>query len=536
MSAAPVSGSSGAGQAIDPGRVLVFDTTLRDGEQSPGCSLRPRQKLTLAHALAELGVDVIEAGFAASSAVDQEAIRSIAREVRNARICSLARCHDGDIEAAVRALEPAAAPRLHVFISTSPLHREHKLGLDRPAVIARAIAGITLARRHVADVEFSAEDALRTEPEFLVEIFNAAIAAGASTLNVPDTVGYTTPAEIRALFDHLRSQVIGAERVVWSAHCHDDLGLAVANSLAAIEGGARQVECTINGIGERAGNCALEELVMALQVRSQWFGVRTGIDSARLVPTSRLLARSTGMAVQRNKAIVGANAFAHEAGIHQHGMLKHRGTYEIMRPETVGWQDSQMVLGRHSGRHAIRDRLATLGFELDEIALERVFAAFKTLAEKKREIFDADLETLVLGIEPGQPRGWTLVRWHVHTGTPQGSLPTATVELCSPDGRNVCEAAVGDGPVHALCQALIRATGVALELASYQVQSVTTGDDAQGQATLSALFDGEELSGSGTSTDILEASALAWLDMANRCLRQQVSAQRILAADLVHQP
>lgn len=511
--------------------IRIFDTTLRDGEQSPGCSLRPRQKLTLAHALAELGVDVIEAGFAASSAADAEGIRTIAREVREASICSLARCHTGDIEAAVRALEPAANPRLHVFISTSPLHREHKLGLDKAQVLARAVEGVTLARRHIADVEFSAEDALRTEPEFLVEIFDAAIAAGATTINVPDTVGYTTPAEIRALFEYLRRNVRGADGVVFSSHCHDDLGLAVANSLAAIEGGARQVECTINGIGERAGNCALEELVMALKVRRAWFNVDTRIDTTRLVPTSRLLARSTGMAVQRNKAIVGANAFAHEAGIHQHGMLKHRGTYEIMHPESVGWMRSHMVLGRHSGRHAINDRLAELGFGFDEVGIERVFAAFKALAEKKREVFDADLEAIALDIEPGLSRGWQLVRWTVHTGTAQGSMPTASVELSAPDGSAVCEAAVGDGPVHALCHALSRATGLALELDSYQVQSVTTGEDAQGQATLSAHFNGEELNGSGTSTDILEATAMAWLDMANRCLRASQNAPRISATE-----
>ncbi|MDZ4811671.1 MAG: 2-isopropylmalate synthase [Pseudomonadota bacterium] len=513
-------------------RIRIFDTTLRDGEQSPGCSLRPRQKLTLAHALAELGVDVIEAGFAASSEADAEGIRTIAREVREVSICSLARCHAGDIEAAVRSLEPAAKPRLHVFISTSPLHREHKLGLDRGQVLARAVEGVTLARRHVADVEFSAEDALRTEPEFLVEIFSAAIAAGASTINVPDTVGYTTPAEIRALFEYLRKNVRGAERAVFSSHCHNDLGLAVANSLAAVEGGARQVECTINGIGERAGNCALEELVMALKVRHAWFNVDTGIDTTRLVPTSRLLARSTGMAVQPNKAIVGANAFAHEAGIHQHGMLKHRGTYEIMHPESVGWVKSHLILGRHSGRHAINDRMKELGFALDDVGIERVFAAFKALAEKKREVFDADLEAIALGAESGASRGWQLVRWTVHTGTAQGSMPTASVELASPDGSAVCEAAVGDGPVHALCHALSRATGLALELDSYNVQSVTTGEDAQGQATLLAHYQGEEFNGNGTSTDILEATAMAWLDMANRCLRAS-NARRITATEPV---
>lgn len=511
-------------------RIRVFDTTLRDGEQSPGCSLRPSQKLTLAHALEELGVDVIEAGFAASSEADAEGIRTIAREVRETSICSLARCHVGDIEAAVRVLEPAEKPRLHVFISTSPLHREHKLGLSRAQVLDRAVQGVSLARKHIADVEFSAEDALRTERDFLVEIFDAVIAAGATTINVPDTVGYTTPAEIRALFEYLRAHVRGADGVVFSAHCHNDLGLAVANSLAAIEGGAGQVECTINGIGERAGNCAMEELVMALKVRRAWFNADTGIDSTRLVPTSRLLARCTGMAVQRNKAIVGANAFAHEAGIHQHGMLKHRGTYEIMLPESVGWARSHMVLGRHSGRAAINDRLAELGFALDPNEVERVFAEFKLLADKKREVFDADLETLAIGNDTSQARGWQLVRWTVHTGTAQGSMPTASVELMAPDGAAVCEAAVGDGPVHALCEALGRATGLHLELDSYQVQSITTGEDAQGQATLIAHYQGEELNGSGTSTDILEATALAWLDMANRCLRTQ-NAHRISATE-----
>lgn len=512
-------------------RIRIFDTTLRDGEQSPGCSMRPRQKLTLAHALAELGVDIIEAGFAASSEADAEGIKTIAREVRDVVICGLARCHTGDIEAAARALEPAMFPRLHVFISTSPLHREHKLRLNRQQVLSRAIESVSLAKRYVGDVEFSAEDALRTEPDFLLEIFSAAIKAGATTINVPDTVGYTTPAEIRALFEYLRSNVVGAERVVFSTHCHNDLGLAVSNSLAAIEGGARQVECTINGIGERAGNCALEEIVMALKVRRNWFNADTGVDTTRLVPVSRLLARSTGMNVQRNKAIVGANAFAHEAGIHQHGMLKHRGTYEIMHPETVGWLRSHMVLGRHSGRHAINDRLKELGFTLDDVGAERVFSAFKTLAEKKREVFDADLETLALNAEPGQSRGWQLLRWHVHTGTAQGNLPTATVELIAPDGKRICEAAVGDGPVHALCQALSRATNLALELSSYQVQSVTMGEDAQGQATLSAHFNGEEFNGSGTSTDILEATALAWLDMANRCIRVLENARRVAATE-----
>jgi 2-isopropylmalate synthase len=508
--------------------IRIFDTSLRDGEQSPGCSMNATQKLRFAHALAELGVDVIETGFPASSAGDVEATRAIAREVRNATLATLARCNADDIAACARSLETAEHPRIHVFISTSPLHREHKLGLDKQQVLARAVMAVELARRYVDDVEFSAEDALRTEPEFLAEVFSATIAAGAGTINVPDTVGVTTPSEIRALFEYLRATVANADQAVFSAHCHNDLGLAVANSLAAIEGGARQVECTINGIGERAGNCALEELVMALRVRGEYFGVGTRIDTRRLVPTSRLLSRITGMSVQRNKAIVGQNAFAHEAGIHQHGMLKHRGTYEIMRPEDVGWAQSQMVLGRHSGRAALADRLQAIGFPLAEAQLNAVFAGFKALAEKKREVFDADLEALVLGNDGKATRGLRLLRAHVSTGIADDSLPTASVQLLDAAGNVVSEAAVGDGPVHALFAALARATGVRLQIDSYQVSSVTTGDDAQGQASVTAHVDGAELTGSGTSTDILEASALAWLEIANRVLRTR-QTQRIAA-------
>lgn len=512
-----------------PARVSIFDTSLRDGEQSPGCSMTAKQKLRFAHALTELGVDTIETGFPASSESELAACAAIVRDVRGATLATLARCHVGDIEACARALEGADRPRIHVFISTSPLHREHKLGLSKAEVLERAVMGVTLARRHVDDVEFSAEDALRTEPEFLAEICSAALAAGARTLNIPDTVGYTTPGEIRALFEYLRANVRDADKAIFSAHCHDDLGLAVANSLAAIEGGARQVECTINGIGERAGNCAMEELVMALETRRAYFGATTGIHTERLVPTSRLLTRITGMNVQRNKAIVGANAFAHESGIHQHGMLKHRGTYEILRPEAVGWAKSQMIMGRHSGRAALADRLRELGFALEEAQLNQVFGRFKTLTEKKREVFDADLETLALGIDGRVIGGWRLNRLHVSTGVGDGTLPTASVELSSPDGERVTEAATGDGPVHALFAALARGTGIHLDIESYQVSSVTTGDDAQGQASLTARVRDElggvdEITGSGTSTDILEASAQAWLDIVNRVHRRSSSA------------
>ncbi|RZA33542.1 MAG: 2-isopropylmalate synthase, partial [Lysobacteraceae bacterium] len=330
-----------------PAQVRIFDTTLRDGEQSPGCSMSPSQKLVMARALAELGVDVIETGFPASSHSDREAAALIARDLRQTTLCVLSRCTPGDIEASVRALEGAARPRIHLFLSTSPLHREFKLRMGREQVLEAVSRSVAAARALVEDIEFSAEDALRTEEDFLAEVITEAIAAGAGTINLPDTVGYTTPGEIRGLFERMIAHVPGARDVVFSTHCHNDLGLAVANSLAAIEGGARQVECSINGIGERAGNAALEEVVMGLKVRGAYFNADTGIDTARIVPTSQLLQRLVGMPVQRNKAVVGANAFAHEAGIHQHGMLRHRGTYEIMRPEDVGWPSSQMVLGRH---------------------------------------------------------------------------------------------------------------------------------------------------------------------------------------------
>lgn len=510
-------------QSDPPVAIRIFDTTLRDGEQSPGCSLGPEQKLVMARALAELGVDVIETGFPASSAADREAARLIAIELERPLLAALSRCHDDDIVASARALEHARRRRLHLFISTSPLHREHKLRMSRAEVLDRAVEAITYGRQHFDDIEFSAEDALRTEEDFLVDIFTAAAAAGATTLNVPDTVGYTTPGEIRGLFQRLRAAIPGSDKLIFSAHCHDDLGLAVANSLAAIEGGARQVECTINGIGERAGNCALEELVMALKVRRPWFNADTGIDSSRLVATSQLLSRLTGMLVQRNKAVVGANAFAHEAGIHQHGMLRHRGTYEIMAPEDVGWSQTRIVLGRHSGRHALAQRLRAVGFVLEDEELDRVFADFKRLSEQQRLIEDADLRRLVLGDAAGEGPGYRLRRLSVQD---HGGRASAQVELSDPDGDTVTEHALADGPVAALFSAMARATGIDLALESYQVHSIGLGADARGEASLSATWsdDGSEYSGTGTSRDIIEASALAWLDIANRLLLRRSAA------------
>jgi 2-isopropylmalate synthase len=414
-------------------------------------------------------------------------------------------------------MEKAHKPRIHVFISTSPLHRKFKLGMSEQQVIERAESAVAYARRYFDDVEFSAEDAIRTEFEVLVKAFAAAARAGATTLNVPDTVGYTTPEEIRSLFQRLRAAVPG-EHLVWSAHCHNDLGLAVANSLAAIEGGARQVECTVNGIGERAGNCAVEELAMALKVRNTYYNADTGIRTQRLVPTSRLLQRLTGMMVQRNKAIVGVNAFAHEAGIHQHGMLKNRETYEIMRPEDVGWPKSELVLGRHSGRAALGERLRALGFVFEEDEFEHVFASFKALTETQRVVGDRDLEQLILGSAASAGQGYRLASMKI---SDLGETARAEVELSDPEGNRVAESADSDGPVAALFAAMSAATGIELKLESYQVHSIGMGAHARGEANLSVSFEDEEYSGVGVSRDIIEASALAWLDVANRLLRKR---------------
>ncbi len=500
---------------ISPG-IRIFDTTLRDGEQSPGCSMTPPQKLVMARALAELGVDVIETGFPASSQSDREAMALISRDVREPILTVLSRCLAGDIETSVKALEAAARPRLHVFLSTSPLHREHKLRMSKEQVLESVHTHVTLARGYLDDIEFSAEDATRTELDFLTEVAQVAIAAGATTINLPDTVGFTTPDELRSMFQHVIAHAAGADKVIFSTHCHNDLGLAVANSLAAIEGGARQVEGSINGIGERAGNCALEEVAMVLKVRNAFYNFDTGIDTRRIVPTSQLLQRLVGMPVQRNKAIVGANAFAHEAGIHQHGMLRHRGTYEIMRPEDVGWESSQMVLGRHSGRAAVEARLRALGYWLEEEELKLVFDQFKALCEQQRVVTDADLQTLMQGASVSD--GYRLASMTI---SDVGSRANALVELSDPDGNRVSETARGDGPVDALFAALSAATGVQLALDSYHVHSVGIGADARGEANLSVRYDGTEYEGTGTSKDIIEASALAWLDVANRLLRQR---------------
>jgi 2-isopropylmalate synthase len=500
-------------------RVRIFDTTLRDGEQSPGFSMSRPQKLHMAHALAELGVAVLEAGSPQASAGDFEAVHAIAKEIHGPVIAGLARAQFGDVDACARALEPAEKKRIHIFLATSPLHRRHKLNMSREQVIETGIKAIVHARRFCDDIEFSAEDAIRTEPEFLVEVLSAMIEAGATTVNVPDTVGYTTPEEIYALFSRLKREVRGIDRVVLSAHCHNDLGLGVANSIAAVAAGARQVECTINGIGERAGNAALEEIVMALHTRVDKFKVETGIRTQLLYPTARLLANVTGSTIPRNKSIVGENAFAHESGIHQHGMLKNRETYEIMRPEDVGVEKTQLVLGKHSGKHALRDRLNSLGYECDEAKIEELFPRFKALADKKKEVFDSDLDALVLGQDPAALGPWTLEQLHVTSHLGGGA--SASVRLRHEDGRSVGETggSLGDGPVHAMLRAIERATGTTFDIADFQIRSLSYGADAQGRATLTVNYAGRELIGRGVSTDIVEATAFAALEVVNRIER-----------------
>ncbi len=511
-----------------PNQVRIFDTTLRDGEQAPGYSMSRSQKKRMAQVLAELGVDIIEAGFAQASDQDFASVQAIANEVHGPIICSLARCQKGDIEAAARALQQAKRQRIHVFIATSPLHREFKLAMSKQQVIDNAVAGVRLARQYVEDVEFSAEDALRTEPEYLAEVLAAVIEAGATTLNIPDTVGYTTPAEMFERIAYVKKHVRNIEKAVISVHCHNDLGMAVANSLAAVSAGARQVECTLTGIGERAGNAALEEVVMALKTRGELYGVDTGVITQRLYPAARQFNNMMGIAMPRNKAVVGENAFAHEAGIHQHGMLKHRGTYEIMRPEDVGFERSQLVLGKHSGRHALRERLAMLGHAPDEAQFEEIFTGFKTLADKKREVFDNDLEALANGHDPEASGPWHIEQWH--TSSNNGGAASASVRLRHDEGFEVSEAAIGDGPVHAILSAFERATGHALTITNFQIHSLSNGGDAQGQASLMVDHHGREVRGNGVSTDIVEAAALAALEVVNRI--ERIKAPESKAANL----
>jgi len=499
--------------------IRIFDTTLRDGEQAPGCSMTPGEKLRVARALSELKVDIIEAGFPAASPGDFESVKAIADENMGPVICGLARCNPADIEKVHAAVRGADKHRIHVFVATSQIHREYKLKMAKEEIIKSAIGAIKMARELCDDVEFSPEDASRTELSYLAEVVSAAIEAGASTVNIPDTVGYTVPAEFDELFVYLRQHVERIDEITLSVHCHNDLGMAVANSLAAVQAGARQVECTINGIGERAGNCSLEEVVMAVKTRSEFFGLETGVDTTRLYPTSRLVSSITGMHPPRNKAIVGENAFAHEAGIHQHGMLQHASTYEIMRPEDVGLSKSSLVLGKHSGRHAFRNRVRELGFELDEFETNRAFDEFKKLADKKKDVYDGDIEAIIMNVDNASAGPWELKSLEVQTSTDKPAQ--ATVVAVHEDGSAASQSAAGDGPIAAAFQALEQVTGVVLTLRNFELHSASVGEDAQGEVTVTVEHNGDSYRGHGTSVDIVEAGSQACIEVMNRILRRQ---------------
>jgi 2-isopropylmalate synthase len=494
-------------------RVLVFDTTLRDGEQSPGCSMAPADKVRLAHQLDTLGVDVLEAGFPNSSPADFHAVRDIAREVRRPVIAALARCVDADIDRAAAALEPAERGRLHVFLATSEIHLTHKLRLTPDACIERAVAGVTRARRYTDDVEFSAEDATRTDLAFLCQVVDAVVAAGATTINLPDTVGYAHPAEIRRMLAAVRAIVPDIDRVVLSVHCHDDLGLAVANSLAGIEAGARQVECTVNGIGERAGNAALEEIVMALRTRRDGFPFDTCVQAAEIYRSSRLLSHITGVHPQPNKAIVGKNAFAHEAGIHQDGVLKEPTTYEIMTPASLGVQGTELVLGKHSGRSALSQRYRTLGYELDGAELDRAYRLFKLLADRKKSVLDEDLIAILHhGVLDDVPQRFHLDDLEVLCG---GRTASARVRL-TVDGRTCDAQGDGDGPLAAAFAAIDVLADHRVELEELAISAITPGGDAVGEASLQARIDGKTFTGRGAAPDIVNAAVRAYLQALNK--------------------
>ena len=495
-------------------RIRIFDTTLRDGEQSPGCSMKLGEKVVLARQLERLGVDVIEAGFPIASVGDFESVRAIAKEIRETSIAGLARTASADIERAAQALEAAAKPRIHTFIATSDIHLEHKLRMSREQVLEEVRRAVTQARQHCDDVEFSAEDATRSDWDYLVEVFTVALEAGASTLNVPDTVGYTTPIEYYDLIRYLREKIPESERAIFSLHCHNDLGLAVANSLAAIRAGARQVECTVNGIGERAGNTSLEEVVMALTTRREVYdGLETRIRTDEIYPASRMLSKITGVAVQPNKAIVGENAFAHEAGIHQDGVLKAAITYEIMTPQSIGRVSNELVLGKHSGRHAFRDRLAELGFDVEGDQFDDAFKRFKALADKKKTIYVEDLETILAESGDSDEDRFLLGDLSVVSGT--FATPTATVQL-TVDGRVKKTSCMGDGPVDAVYKAIAELTESKSELLQFQVKAITGGMDAQGEVTVTLQEGDRRVIGHGAHTDIIVASGKAYVHALNR--------------------
>lgn len=493
--------------------IVIFDTTLRDGEQAPGCSMNLGEKLEVARQLEQLGVDVIEAGFPIASPGDLASVREIARQVRGCAVAGLARAVEQDIDAAWEALKPAERPRIHTFIATSPLHMEYKLRMKPDDVLRQAVAMVRYARRFCPDVEFSAEDASRSDPDFLCRIFQAVIEAGATTVNLPDTVGYALPHEFAALVQRVKAGVPDMDKAVFSVHCHDDLGLAVANSLAAVTAGADQVECTVNGIGERAGNASLEEIAMILRTRADALDARCRVDTRQIYAASRLVVRVTGSRIQSNKAVVGENAFAHESGIHQHGVLARAETYEIMTPESVGLPRNKMVLGKHSGRHAFEEHLADLGFHLGPAEVVELFAAFKALADKKKTVSDRDIEALARGWAPERTAVWRLERFIINSGSSITS--TSAVSLVRRDGKREERVATGDGPIDASFKAIDKIVGRNPVLEDFSLDSVTGGKDAQGEAHVRVRLEEKAYNGHGVSTDVIEASVKAYIDAIN---------------------
>jgi len=514
--------------------IRIFDTTLRDGEQSPGATLNLQEKIEIARHLEAMGVDIIEAGFPITSQGDFDSVHAIALELQKAVVCGLARCVPRDIDRAGEALKGGKNTRIHVFCATSKIHREHKLKKAIDEIIRISVESVRQARQYTDNVEFSPEDGSRTELDVLVDITAAVIDAGATTVNIPDTVGYAVPEQYGHIFKYVREKLpqVDAKNVYLSSHCHNDLGLAVANSLAAMQNGARQIECTINGIGERAGNASLEEIIMAMRTRKDYYQrFTTNINSKKLYPASRMVATMTGLFVQRNKAIVGENAFAHEAGIHQDGMLKSRHTYEIMDPLEVGLPESKLVLGKHSGRHAFRDRITQLGYSADEETLTRAFEAFKALADKKKNVYDEDIEALLDVTLTDERQLWELVRFQVTAGT--GSIPTATVVLRDSTGCEKMDASTGDGPVDAVYSAIGRITGVSVEVIDFDMRSITGGKDAQGEASVEVRHHDRKVRGRGLSTDVIEAAARAYLSAINRI--KTVDAKKIAATTMAAQ-
>lgn len=503
--------------------IRIFDTTLRDGEQSPGASMNVDEKLTLARQLARLGVDIIEAGFAIASPGDFEAIKRIGGEVEGPVICSLARAKEADINRAWEALKDAPRRRLHTFHSTSDIHLKYQYRIDQAEALKRSVEMVKLAKSLIDDVEFSAMDATRTDPAYLCEVMEAVIEAGAGTVNIPDTVGYTMPEEFGRLIRMVKERVKHIDKAVISVHCHNDLGLGVANSLAAILNGAGQVECTVNGIGERAGNCSMEEVVMALKTRKDFYGADTAITTEEITRTSRLVTKITGIPVQPNKAIVGANAFAHESGIHQDGLLKERTTYEIMRPESVGLVKTNLVLGKHSGRHAFRDRLQQMGYELSDDDLNKAFERFKRLADQKKEVFDEDLEAIVSDETQHITEVYALKSLRAESGT--DTRPSATVEM-EVQGTLVKQTGNGDGPVDAVYRTIAAMTGTQSKLDAYLVKGITGGTDALGEVTVKVEEQGKKVAGHGADTDIIVASAKAYVNALNKLESWKKGKQR----------